>query len=66
MDREKLNKLLIDAENAANNDLIAVLKTLESEFTKTKELIINLTRHLDAIEDAHVKINEEIKKRKTL
>lgn len=64
MDKEKLNKLLITAENASNNDLFGALKTLESEFTKTKELIINLTRHLDSVGDAHKKLNEEYNKRK--
>jgi galactitol-specific phosphotransferase system IIB component len=63
MDKEKLNKILISAKNASNNDLITASKLLEEEFDKTKKLIIDLTHHLDSIEDAHVKINEEYKKR---
>ena len=34
-----------------------------SEFEKTKELIINLTRHMEIVEDYYKTINEEIGKR---
>ena len=36
---------------------------LLTEFTKTKELIIDLTRHLEVIENYYDVINKEIGKR---
>mgnify|MGYP003327802703 CR=1 FL=1 len=36
---------------------------LKSEYNKTKELIIDLTRHLDVIENLYNNVNEELKKR---
>lgn len=63
MDREKLLKISKDVENTPNKDLIESLDLLNKEFDKTKDIIIDLTRHLDVVENLHKKITAEIKKR---
>jgi hypothetical protein len=40
-----------------------VADELSEEFEKTKELIIDLTRHLDGVESLYNKVNKEIEKR---
>lgn len=55
--------MLNDVENKSNKDLKDVINILIEEFEKTKQLIVDLTRHLETIEDYHAKINNEIKKR---
>ena len=59
MDKEKLDKILISVENTSNSDLITASDMLKEEFNKTKELILDLTRHLDGIIEMHIKINKE-------
>ena len=63
MNREKVIEIANDCNNKPNKDLLSAKEILIKEFEKTKELIIDLTRHLDAIEGLYNKVNEEIKKR---
>jgi len=61
-----LNKILDISNNVkdkSNKDLFFALNELTDEFEKTKKLIIDLTRHLDDIEEMYNKVNEEIGKR---
>ena len=66
MDSEKLLEIAGDVENKSNNDLITVANELYEEFEKTKQLIIDLTRHMDGIETLYNKVNKEIEKRTKL
>jgi hypothetical protein len=66
MDSEKLLEIAGDVENKSNNDLITVANELYDEFEKTKQLIIDLTRHMDGIETLYNKVNKEIEKRTKL
>lgn len=66
MDSEKLLEIAGDVENKSNNDLITVANELYEEFEKTKQLIIDLTRHMDGIESLYNKVNKEIEKRTKL
>lgn len=66
MDSEKLLEIARDVENKSNNDLITVANELYDEFEKTKQLIIDLTRHMDGIETLYNKVNKEIEKRTKL
>lgn len=50
--KDKPNKVLLDSKNL-----------LLEEFNKTKELIIDLTRHLESVESNYIIIDEEITKR---
>jgi uncharacterized membrane protein YgaE (UPF0421/DUF939 family) len=63
MDGKKIIDITNDVENKSNNELLNTLSVLSEEFEKTKDLIINLTRHMDGVEDLYDKVNSEIKKR---
>lgn len=63
MDREKIIKVINTAENATNKDLFSALDDLVLEHTKTKELIIELTHHLDTVVEMYEKIKIELSKR---
>jgi hypothetical protein len=63
MERQKVLDIVNDVENKSNKDLILVVNELYAEFYKTKELIIDLTRHLDGIEELYNKANKELEKR---
>jgi hypothetical protein len=45
--------------------LFLTLEQLSNEFENTKQLIVDLTRHLESIEDSYNKVNKEIEKRTT-
>jgi hypothetical protein len=66
MDSNKLLEIANDVENKSNNDLLNVAAQLYEEFEKTKDLIINLTKHLDGVESLYNKVNKEIEKRTKL
>lgn len=63
MDKDKLIEIAKDADNKSNKDLTNTLLELTVEFDKTKELIISLTRHLDAVSELYEKVNTELNKR---
>ena len=63
MESKKLLEIAEDVENKSNNDLMTVANELYDEFESTKQLIIDLTRHLDGVESLYNKVNKEIKKR---
>jgi hypothetical protein len=65
MESQKLIEIANDVENKSNKDLVVVADELTEEFEKTKELIVDLTRHLDGIESLYNKINKELEKRYT-
>ena len=60
MDKEKIIEITQDVENKSNKDLFAVESELFEEFQKTKELILDLTVHLDSIENLYNKVIDEI------
>lgn len=63
MDKNKILEILNDVENAVNKDLYTAKNALNDEYEKTKELIIDLTYHLETIENMYEKISKEISKR---
>lgn len=63
MDINKLIEISGDVENKSNKDLFSSLEILSTEFEKTKILIVDLTRHLEIVENMYNKINTEIGKR---
>jgi hypothetical protein len=63
MDINKLIEISGDVENKSNKDLFSSLEILSTEFEKTKVLIVDLTRHLEVVENMYNKINTEIGKR---
>lgn len=66
MEKEKLIDIIENAKNKSNKDLMDAESFLFEEHEKTKELIIDLTRHMDGIEELHSKVIKEIENRKIL
>lgn len=63
MDLEKLINVVEDVENKPNKDLFDAQSILIEEFDKTKQLILDLTKHLESVETLYDKVNNEIGKR---
>jgi hypothetical protein len=63
MEKEKLLKIVKNVNDTPNKDLLEAANDLYSEFEKTKQLIIDLTRHLDSVEVSYNKVNNELKNR---
>ena len=63
LDKDKIIDIVNNVKDKSNKDLLESRDLLMSEFEKTKELIINLTRHMEIVEDYYKTINEEIGKR---
>jgi hypothetical protein len=63
MEKENLIEIAKDPKNKSNKDLFIVVNELYSEYEKTKNLIIDLTRHLESIEILYNNVNNEIEKR---
>lgn len=63
MDKNKIIDIANNCEDTSNKDLVESRDFLIEEFQKTKELIIDLTRHLESIEVLYDKINNELEKR---
>jgi hypothetical protein len=62
-DLDKILEITNDVQNKSNKDLLLAIETLSTEFEKTKELIIDLTRHLDLVEEMYNTVNNEMGKR---
>ena len=63
MDKEKIKEITNDVSIVRNADLYEARDILLKEFETSKQLILDLTHHIDAIEIMYNKINEEIGKR---
>ena len=63
MDKEKVNDVVENAKDKPNKDLLECRNILLEEYTKTKTLIIELTRHLEVVENHYETINKEISNR---
>ena len=65
MDKDKLIDIVGNVKDKSNKDLMDARTELEDEFEKTKKLIIDLTRHMDAVAENYNIVNNEIGKRLT-
>ena len=63
MNIEKLIDVAKDYENKSNKDLFDAVNILYEEYEKTKEIIIELTKHLENVEYYYNKVNDEVGKR---
>lgn len=63
MTQEKIYEVVKNVENKPNKELMTCLSLLSEEFEKTKELIIDLTKHMDNIEEMYNIVNKELGKR---
>ena len=65
MDAKDIENIVKNVKDQPNAKLAESRDLLLSEFNKTKDLIVDLTRHLDAVGESYEVINEEIGKRTT-
>jgi hypothetical protein len=63
MEKERLLEIAENVEEKSNKDLFLVVNELYDEFQNTKNLIVDLTRHLDSVEVLYNRVNKEIEKR---
>jgi len=63
MNPKDLENIVKNVKDQPNQKLIESRDLLLNEFNKTKELIVDLTRHLDTVEGSYEIINEELGKR---
>ena len=66
MNVNKITEVVSDVENKSNKDLIDTIHVLSLEFEKTKDLIIDLTNHMDEVQKMYEKIDKELNKRKVI
>lgn len=66
MDIDKILNIIKNAEVKSNKDLFYVKNLLEEEHEKTKDLMINLSKHLDSIEELYDELNKELIKRTSI
>lgn len=60
MDKDKIIEVFKNVKDKSNKDLFEARDILSDEHEKTKNLIIELTRHMDAVEEYYEVINNEI------
>jgi len=65
MDKDKIIDIIKNVKDKSNKDLIESRDILADEFEKTKKLIIDLTLHIELVEEYYNVINDEMSKRTT-
>ena len=65
MEKDRIIQIVENVKDTSNKDLFECRDTLSTEFEKTKQLIIDLTRHMESVAESYEKINIEIGKRLT-
>lgn len=63
MTSEQILEILKNYKNKSNKDLMNAMDFLNEDFTKTKDLLIKLSKHLDVTEETYYKLLEEFKRR---
>ena len=64
MDEKRIQEILSDFKAYPNKDLKAAMEFLSEDFEQTKDYVIKLTNHLDAIENAYTAVLKEYQNRK--
>jgi hypothetical protein len=59
-----MSEFFKEYKEKSNNEILEVMQTLKDEFELSKNVMIELTYHIDDIEKKFNVLNEEIKKRK--
>jgi hypothetical protein len=65
MDKDKIIEIVQNVKDKSNKDLIESRNVLADEYEKTKTLIVDLTRHLEIVEDYYNTVNNEVGNRMT-
>ena len=63
MDIKEILNIAENASSKSNKQLVDSATVLAKEFEDTKTLLIQLSHHLDKVEESYFKISEEIKTR---
>ena len=58
MEKEKLNNIVQNVNDKSNKDLLEARDFLFTEFENTKLLIVDLTKHLESVEEHYNIINK--------
>ena len=59
-----MSEFFKEYKEKSNYEILEVMQTLKDEFERSKNVMIELTYHIDDIEKKFNVLNEEIKKRK--
>ena len=59
-----MSEFFKEYKEKSNNEILEVMQTLKDEFERSKNVMTELTYHIDDIEKKFNVLNEEIKKRK--
>ena len=60
MDPKQFEEIIRNRKDKPNKVLVDSRTVLKTEFERTKELILDLTRHMDAVKESYELINEEL------
>lgn len=60
---DQVTEIVSDLQNRGNKELVQVMDYLTEDFDETKTLIIELTKHLDNIENLYNSVLKEYKRR---
>jgi len=60
---EKFQEIISDLENCSNKELTQAMDFLNLDFNETKSIIIELTNHLDNVENLYNNILREYQQR---
>lgn len=63
MEAKEIKNIVENVQDTPNQKLVECRDILMVEFEKTKDLIVNLTKHLDAVQESYEIVNKEIGKR---
>jgi hypothetical protein len=63
IDVEKLNTIITEIKSSDNQELIQAMDFLSEDFEETKQMIVNLSIHLDNVENLYNKILVEYNSR---
>ena len=59
-----MSEFFKEYKEKSNDEILEVMQTLKDEFERSKNVMIELTYHIDDIEKKFNILNDEIKKRK--
>ena len=65
MEKTEVIEIAKNAKDKSNKNLIEARELLYEEFEKAKALIVDLTRHMESVQDCYEIINKELGKRLT-
>ena len=59
-----MSEFFKEYKEKSNDEILEIMQKLKNEFERSKDVMIQLTYHIDDVEKKFNLLNEEIKKRK--